>query len=98
MADAVTIPADIAERFTDTWCGKLTADLATDLGCAEIDTLAGLLRALGAEQAADEWVEAHAEGDELGDDHFEGTVPDEVSLAADGARWSPDPTDKEEGP
>ncbi|MEI5520693.1 hypothetical protein WB388_08765 [Streptomyces brasiliscabiei] len=96
MADSVTIPADIAEHFTDTWCGALGFDIGPRLNCAEVETLAELLRALGAEQAADEWVGAHAEGDSPGDDHFEGTVPAEASLTADGARWIPDTTDTQE--
>lgn len=97
MADTVTIPADVAHAFTDTWCGLVTADLATSLGCAETDTLADLLRALGAEQAAAEWEQAHAEGDEPSDDHHQGPVPAEASLAADGARWSPNTNDTKEG-
>lgn len=96
MADSFTIPADIAERFTDTWCGALGLDIGPRLNCAEAETLAELLRALGAEQAADEWMQAHAESDALGDDHFEGTVPAEVSLTTDGARWSPNTIDTQE--
>ncbi|WP_051828564.1 hypothetical protein [Streptomyces bicolor] len=88
MAD--TVPADVARAFTDAWCNTvLTSDVATSLGCTEVDTLADLLRAFGAEQAADEWIDAHAEDDEPNDAHFQGTVPPDTSLAADGMRWSP---------
>lgn len=93
MADTVSIPADVAHAFTDAWCGTVTADIAASLGCTEVDTLAGLLRALGAEQAADEWIDTHAEDDEPRDGHFQGTVPEDVSLTTDGMRWSPDPAD-----
>jgi hypothetical protein len=94
MADTVSIPADVAHAFTDAWCGTvITADIAASLGCTEVDTLADLLRALGAEQVADEWIDAHAEADDPSDGHFQGTVPEDVSLATDGMRWSPDPAD-----
>lgn len=94
-SDTIAIPADVAEAFADTWCGKVTADLAAELGCAEVDTLADLLRALGAEQAADEWIDAHAEADDPSDDHFQGPVPAEVTLAVDGYRSTPNDTPKE---
>ncbi|WP_433855112.1 hypothetical protein [Streptomyces kronopolitis] len=45
MADIVTIPAETARAFTDTWCGKLTSDVAAALNCVEVETLAELLRA-----------------------------------------------------
>ncbi|UQA91221.1 hypothetical protein [Streptomyces halobius] len=89
MADTVTIPADVAHAFTNAWCGRLTSDVAAALNCAEVETLAELLRA-GAEQAADEWIDAHADGDEPGEEHFQGPVPDEVPLAADGYRCTTD--------
>lgn len=86
----VSIPADVAERFTDTWCGALTGDVAAALNCAEVEVLADLLCALGAHQAASEWIDAHAEDDTPGDDHYGEPVPDEVSLVVDGYRWSPE--------
>ncbi|TLS45796.1 hypothetical protein FE633_13645 [Streptomyces montanus] len=99
MADTVSIPADVAHAFAEAWCDStITADVAASLGCTEVDALADLLRALGAEQAADEWVDAHAKDDDPGDGHFQGTVPEDVSLTADAMRWSPDPADtKDEG-
>jgi hypothetical protein len=94
----VTVPGAIARDFADTWCGGLTSSIATALNCAEVDVLADLLRALGADQAADEWIEEHADGDEPGDDHYQDPVPDAMSLATDGARWNPSLTDpKEQG-
>jgi hypothetical protein len=80
MADTVSIPADIA----------------ASLGCTEVDALTDLLRALGAEQAADEWIDAHAEDDDPRDGHFQGTVPEDVSPAADGMSRSPDPADTQD--
>ncbi|MEU9671793.1 hypothetical protein AB0E25_41080 [Streptomyces bobili] len=94
MADTVSIPSHVAEAFTDAWCSTaITSDVAARLGCIEADTLADLLRALGAQQAADEWIDAHAEDDEPNDRHFQGTVPADASLAADGMHWSPAPAD-----
>jgi hypothetical protein len=96
MADTISIPADVADAFTDAWCTTvITSDVAASLGCTEVDALTDLLRALGAEQAADEWTDAHAQDDEPNDRHFQGTVPADASLAADGMHWSPDsPTRK----
>lgn len=97
MADTVSIPADVAHAFADAWCGStVTANVAASLGCTEVDALADLLRALGAEQAADEWIDAHTKDDDPGDGHFHGTVPEDISLAADGMRWSPDPADTQD--
>ncbi|MFJ4790998.1 hypothetical protein [Streptomyces sp. NPDC088794] len=96
MTDTVTIPADAARAFTDAWCGDtLTGDIAVTLGCIEADALAGLLRALGDEQAADRWIDAHAQGDEPTDRHFQGPIPADVSLTADGMRWNPALADAE---
>lgn len=98
MADTVSIPADVAHAFTDAWCTTvITSDVAASLGCTEVDALTGLLRALGAEQAADEWTDAHALDDEPNDRHFQGTVPVDASLAADGMHWSPSRADAHDG-
>ncbi|WP_405657744.1 hypothetical protein [Streptomyces sp. NBC_00079] len=86
----VNIPADVARDFADTWCGVLTADIAARLNCEEVDVLADLLRALGAEQAADEWIDAHAVDDEPGDAHYQEGQTDEAWVSADAYRWSPD--------
>ncbi|MFE6098287.1 hypothetical protein ACFQ7M_41035 [Streptomyces massasporeus] len=94
MADTVSIPADVADAFTNAWCTTvITSDFAACLGCTEVDALADLLRTLGAEQAADAWTDAHAQDDEPNDRHFQGTVPADASLAAEGMHWSPGPTD-----
>ncbi|MEU9191314.1 hypothetical protein AB0D14_43925 [Streptomyces sp. NPDC048484] len=97
MADTVSIPPDVAQAFTGAWCNTATmSDVAASLRCTEADTLAGLLRAVGAEQAADEWIDAHAQDDEPNDRHFQGTVPADASLAADGMCWSSAPADTED--
>ncbi|WP_405576117.1 hypothetical protein [Streptomyces sp. NBC_01092] len=97
MDDTVSIPADVTRAFTDAWgTTVITSDVATSLGCTEVNTLADLLRAFNAEQAADEWIDAHAEEDEPNDAHFQGTVPADASLAADGMRWSPAPADTQD--
>jgi hypothetical protein len=98
MADTVSIPADVAHAFTDAWSTTvITSDVAASLGCTEVEALADLLRTLGAEQAADEWTDAHAQDDEPNDRHFQGTVPADSSLAADGMHWSPGPADAHGG-
>ncbi|MEH0433908.1 hypothetical protein QBB34_47965 [Streptomyces stelliscabiei] len=97
MADTVSIPAEVAHAFTDAWCTTvITSDVAAALGCVEVDALADLLCALGAEQAAAEWTDAHAQDDEPNDRHFQGTVPMDASLAVDGMRWSPTPPDAQD--
>ncbi|GAA1042127.1 hypothetical protein GCM10009566_42220 [Streptomyces murinus] len=98
MADTVSIPAGVAYAFTDAWSTPvITSDVAASLRCTEVDALTGLLRALGAEQAADEWTDAHARDDEPNDPHFLGTVPADASLAADAMHWSPGPADAHDG-
>lgn len=59
------------------------------LNCEEVDVLASLLRTLGAAQAADEWVDAHAEADnEPTDGHYR-DPHDPATLSADAFRWHP---------
>ncbi|AIK68936.1 hypothetical protein AVV40_gp23 [Mycobacterium phage Swirley] len=56
--------------FLTSWAdGWLAADVATYLSCVEVETLAGLLEALGEGRAASTWIEEHAEGDDCGDQH-----------------------------
>ena len=67
-----TIDTAAAARFVDVFAA---ADFAGDLGprmsCTEIDALAGMLRAVGANTAADTWVTAHAAEDQEGDSHHQ---------------------------
>ncbi|TFD05192.1 hypothetical protein E3T25_04635 [Cryobacterium sandaracinum] len=57
-----------AKQFVDVFTA---ADFAGDVGprmsCTEVDALAGMLRAVGADTAADTWVSGHAEEDQEGD-------------------------------
>ncbi|MDG9703799.1 hypothetical protein [Streptomyces sp. DH37] len=67
----ITIPADVAELFADTWGDQqLAYDIAGSLTCTEADVLAELLAALGAPDAADIWADAHADEDQPGDAHY----------------------------
>lgn len=43
---------------------------ATHFNCSEAEAVAGLLRALGGDEDADVFMEAHAEGDMEGDEHY----------------------------
>ncbi|QDK03153.1 membrane protein [Mycobacterium phage SydNat] len=63
-------PADVVESFMTSWAdGWLAADVATYLSCVEVETLAGLLEALGEARAAKVWIEEHAKSDDCGDQH-----------------------------
>lgn len=58
------------KTFADVWAaGDLAGDVATLLTCTEVEVLACLLHAYGHAEAATAWIEAHAEGDDCGDDH-----------------------------
>ena len=68
--NTTTIDTAAAAQFVDVFAA---ADFAGDVGprmsCTEVDALAGMLRAVGADTAADTWVAAHAEEDREGDSH-----------------------------
>ncbi|TFC87181.1 hypothetical protein E3T24_05580 [Cryobacterium sp. TmT2-59] len=70
--NTTTIDTAAAVRFVDVFAA---ADFAGDVGprmsCTEVDALAGMLRAVGADTAADTWVSAHAEEDQEGDSHHQ---------------------------
>ncbi|HUU96790.1 MAG TPA: hypothetical protein VM487_13715 [Phycisphaerae bacterium] len=58
------------DQFIETWGSSyLAGDLGDKLRCEEVDVLAGLLRAFGADAAADSWIASHALADECGDAH-----------------------------
>ncbi|MFF3489091.1 hypothetical protein ACFYXC_38495 [Streptomyces sp. NPDC002701] len=84
-----TIPGSLGHDFADTWCGTLTADIAHLLNCEEVDVLASLLRSLGAEQAADEWIDAHSVADSEPQDRHYRDPNDPAALSADAFRWHP---------
>ena len=69
---AATFGLDAAlEEFAQVWSDPyLYDDIGTALACREADALASVLRELGKPDAADALIEAHAEGDDEGDDHY----------------------------
>ena len=66
----MTQAAAIAE-FLLVWGDDMLAHhLAEKLTCHEAEALAELFRAFGREDEADMWISAHAEGDDIDDDHY----------------------------
>ncbi|MFE7124049.1 hypothetical protein [Streptomyces sp. NPDC057617] len=62
------------DHFADTFDdGMLASMVSTSFTCTEVDAIAGLLLAAGREEAGVSWLECHAEGDEYGDAHNQGT-------------------------
>ena len=67
-----TIDTTAAATFTEVFAaGDFAGDVGPRMTCTEVDALAGMLRAVGADAAAETWIEAHAVEDEDGDAHFE---------------------------
>jgi hypothetical protein len=65
---------DAAHRFAQVFDdGMFASMLGPQLTCSEVDAIAGLLLAAGRENAALFWLERHAQGDEYGDAHNQGT-------------------------
>lgn len=48
---------------------EIADEVGTALTCTEVEALAELFRATGHEDAAQAWIECHAEGDDCGDSH-----------------------------
>jgi hypothetical protein len=67
MADKTDAEAAFVEAFDSP---ELATEVAASLACSEVDALAGLLRQLDANTAADGWIAAHALGDDEGDAHY----------------------------
>jgi len=61
--------AAFLEQFSSS---DLAAEVASALTCSEVDALANLLTAQGADAAAADWLAAHAENDDEGDAHYQG--------------------------
>jgi hypothetical protein len=71
MSTLITDTDDVT-RFCGVFSDvTLAHDVGTTLGCREAEALAGILRALGEPAAADMWLDAHAHGDEPGDQHYQ---------------------------
>jgi hypothetical protein len=66
-----------ASDFANEWADEMTlGDLAPRMGCMEAETLAGLLRAVGDDRAADVCIEQHATADDDEYDmHFVAPAP-----------------------
>ena len=61
------------ENFAEVWGDPyLLDDIGTSLSCTEAEALAALLRELGKDGSAVSLIDAHAEGDDEGDEHFRG--------------------------
>lgn len=61
-----------AKAFAETWSDEILTKEA-GLNCAEANALVGLLVALGYDDAAEMWANAHALRDEPGDEHHQPT-------------------------
>jgi hypothetical protein len=59
------------QRFAEVWSDSyLLSDIGEKLTCCEVEALAGVLRVLADDGAADFLLAAHAEGDDEGDEHY----------------------------
>ncbi|WP_411120588.1 hypothetical protein [Streptomyces sp. x-19] len=62
------------DHFADTFDdGMLASHVGESFTCTETDAIASLLLAAGRRDAAVTWLECHADGDEYGDAHNQGT-------------------------
>lgn len=78
MSTLITNTSDVTRFAAVFSAGDLAADVATQLSCIEVEALAGMLRAIGEPASADMWIEARAEGDDEGDDHYRAPVAEYV--------------------
>lgn len=67
---------DLASVFGD---GYIASDVGHHFTCTEADTIARVLKLSGNVEAAETWLEGHAEGDDCGDDHWD-TAADRVMV------------------
>lgn len=74
MSTLITNTGDVTHFTAVFSAGDLAADLAPQLSCVEVEALAGMLRALGEPAAADRWLDAHADQDDEGDEHYRSPV------------------------
>jgi hypothetical protein len=72
----ITIASETASHFLDVFAENLFAhDVAPRMTCVEAEAVISILRAVGGEDAATVWLDAHAEGDEEGDLHYRPAAP-----------------------
>ncbi len=70
MSRTQAVSTDVVESFINAFAtGYLAGDIGEKLCCSEVEALAALLRDLGYAPAADQWIKAHAGGDDCGDMH-----------------------------
>ncbi|WP_104081087.1 hypothetical protein [Cryobacterium sp. Y11] len=78
------IDTDAAATFTEVFAaGDFAGDVGPRMSCTEVDALAGMLRAVGADTAAATWIDAHAAADDEGDSHFQPIAPAEAGHGTD---------------
>jgi hypothetical protein len=66
-----TIDTAAATIFAEVFAaGDFAFEVGPRMTCTEVDALAGILRAVGADAAAATWLEGHSIEDEEGDAHF----------------------------
>lgn len=64
MTQTIDTSAPDVVRFLDAFDGQMLAgDVGPRFTCGEVEALAGMLRAVGAEGAAAAWIEKHSWGD-----------------------------------
>jgi hypothetical protein len=67
-----TIDTPAAATFAEVFAaGDFAFEVGPRMTCTEVDALAGMLRAVGADAAAATWIEGHAADDDEGDAHFQ---------------------------
>lgn len=60
------------ELFLALWNEHLADDIAEELTCSEVESLAAIFREFGREDLAGAWITTHARGDDEGDAHYIG--------------------------
>jgi hypothetical protein len=67
----ITIAPETASNFLDVFAADDFAnDVAPRMTCTEVEAVISMLRAVGGQDAAATWLDAHAAGDEEGDSHY----------------------------
>lgn len=103
LAESVRHLLPVLERFADVMC-EAGGDTATAFTCTEAEAIAAVFRSIGDHTTAGRWIDAHAEGDDEGDDHYrpennDGLLshpfaphPEDVSICAHIREDDPDAT------
>lgn len=75
------------DAMAEALSSDLMEDVWTSLSCAEVDSIAEVLRLAGHLEVAGSIIDQHAEGDEEGDLHFDGERCSCGRSLADGEGW-----------